>query len=86
MWARDLALRAHDSGRYGQLTNVPHRVLGTMHQAADDGRRKPRSAHSAKVSERRDVDCSELRDRGVDPRAQRIEHRCDSSCDDRLAL
>jgi hypothetical protein len=63
--------RSDDADRYRELPDVPHRMLGAVHETSDDRGRKLRATYATKVAECRDVDRAELLDSCVDPFVQR---------------
>jgi hypothetical protein len=55
---------------------MPHGMFGAVHEAADYGRGQTRPSDCAEVAERRRIDCSQLRDGGIDTSVQRFQrHR-----------
>jgi hypothetical protein len=63
-----------DSSRHGQLSDMPHRMLGAMYEAADDGRWQPRTTDGPEIAECRGVGCAKLLDRSVDARGNGVEY------------
>jgi hypothetical protein len=57
------------------LADVPHGVLGTVSQAAEDGGRQLRPSDPSKIAERGNVDSFELVDRRFDACVQSRQHR-----------
>ena len=48
---------------------MPHGMLGTMHEAADHGRGKPRPSDGADLTESHRIDLSQVHDGHVDASA-----------------
>ena len=68
----------NDSGSDRELTDMPHRVLSAMHEAADHRRRQLRPSDAAKLAERRRIDPSQLGDRGIDTLRQGRQCGCNA--------
>ncbi len=62
--------RPNDPGGDRKLPDVTHRVLRAMHEATDDGRRKPGPSHAAKVAECCHIDRAKLRNGRVNSRGE----------------
>ena len=60
---------------------MTHRVLGAMHEAADDGRRELGPSHAAKVAKCCHIDRAELRNGCVNSGGQGAQNWRDVRCE-----
>jgi hypothetical protein len=73
--------RPNNASGNRKLPYVTHRVLCTMHEATDDGRRKLGPPHAAKVAQCRHIDRAKLRNGCVNSCGERAQNRRDVRCE-----